>query len=85
MLRHLWVTDDENIGARARANRERAIENVVSIFRGGGAAGDTTGNSPGTKWTAFNAIAELDCGRRYIVHQPGAAFVRRRRGKAAGA
>jgi hypothetical protein len=30
------------------------------------AAGDTTGNSPGTKWVAFNAIAEhLDDGRRY--------------------
>ena len=28
--------------------------------------GDTTGNSPGTKWVAFNAIAEhLDYGRRY--------------------
>ena len=31
-----------------------------------GIAGDTTGNSPGTKWVAFNAIAEhLDYGRRY--------------------
>ncbi|HEY7878057.1 MAG TPA: DUF932 domain-containing protein [Gemmatimonadaceae bacterium] len=52
--------------ARARANRERGIERVLAIYRGGGAAGDTTGNSPGTKWTALNAIAEhLDYGRRY--------------------
>jgi phage/plasmid-like protein (TIGR03299 family) len=65
VLRHLWVIDDDT-GARARANRERAIERVLAIFRGRGQAGDTTGNSPGTKWTAFNAIAEhLDYGRRY--------------------
>jgi hypothetical protein len=32
------------------------------------AAADTTGNSPGTKWAAFNAIAEhLDLGRRYTA------------------
>ena len=67
MLRHLWVIDDET-GTRARANRERAIERVLAIFRGRGAAGDTTGNSPGTMWTAFNAIAEhLDYGRRYTT------------------
>jgi hypothetical protein len=65
VLRHLWVIDDDT-GARARANRERAIERVVAIFRGRGADGDTTGNSPGIKWTAFNAIAEhLDHGRRH--------------------
>ena len=62
VLRHLWVIDDDS----ARANRERAIERVLAIFRGRGGAGDTTGNSPGSKWTAFNAIAEhLDYGRRY--------------------
>ena len=65
VLRHLWVIDDDT-GTRARANRERAIERVLAIFRGRGGAGDTTGNSPGSKWTAFNAIAEhLDYGRRY--------------------
>jgi phage/plasmid-like protein (TIGR03299 family) len=65
VLRHLW-TVDEDLGPVARANRERTIEQVLAIFRGHGAAGDTTGNSPGTKWTAFNAIAEhLDHGRRY--------------------
>jgi hypothetical protein len=52
------------MGARARANRERTIADVLSIFHGRGAAGDTTGNSPRTKWTAFNAIAEhLDYAR----------------------
>jgi phage/plasmid-like protein (TIGR03299 family) len=68
VLRHLWVTDDENLGRRARENRERTIERVLAIFRGRGIAGDTTGNSPGTKWTAFNAVAEhLDYGRRYTA------------------
>jgi phage/plasmid-like protein (TIGR03299 family) len=65
VLRHLWIIDEET-GARARAHRERSIERILAIFRGRGVAGDTTGNSPGTKWTAFNAIAEhLDHGRRY--------------------
>jgi hypothetical protein len=65
VLRHLWVID-EDMGKVARANRERAIEHVLSIFRGRGVAGDTTGNSPGSKWVAFNAIAEhVDYGRRY--------------------
>ena len=65
--RHLGVIDDDT-GPRARANRERAIEHVLAIFRGRGPAGDTTGNSPGTKWTAFNAISEhLDYGRRYTT------------------
>jgi elongation factor P hydroxylase len=40
----------------------------MSVFRGEGVAGDTTGNSPGSKWVAFNAIAEhLDYGRRYTT------------------
>jgi len=65
VLRHLW-TIDQDLGKVARANRERTIEHVLAVFRGRGAAGDTTGNSPGTKWVAFNAIAEhLDYGRRY--------------------
>jgi phage/plasmid-like protein (TIGR03299 family) len=65
VLRHLW-TIDEDMSKVARANRERTIERVLAIFRGRGVAGDTTGNSPGTKWVALNAIAEhLDYGRRY--------------------
>jgi len=67
VLRHLWAID-EDTGPRARANRERAIEHVLAIFRGRGIAGDTSGNSPGSKWVAFNAIAEhLDYGRRYTI------------------
>lgn len=42
------------------------IGRVLDVFRGRGAAGDTTGNSPGSKWVAFSAIAEhLDYGQRY--------------------
>ena len=67
VLRHLWIIDDDT-GRIARGNRERAIEHVLAIFRGRGTAGDTTGNSPGSKWVAFNAIAEhLDYGRRYTA------------------
>ena len=41
---------------------------MLAIYRGRGGAADTTGNSPGTKWTAFNAITEhLDYGRRYTT------------------
>jgi glycosyltransferase A (GT-A) superfamily protein (DUF2064 family) len=42
VLRHLWVIDDDT-GKVARVNRERAIEQVLGIFRGRGPAGDTTG------------------------------------------
>ena len=59
---------DNDTGPRARANRERAIEHVLAVFRGRDKAGDTTGNCPGSKWVAFNAIAEhLDYGRRYTT------------------
>jgi hypothetical protein len=65
VLRHLW-TINADMGKLAWANRERTIVHVLAIFRGRGVAGDTTGNSPGTKCVAFNAIAEhLDFGRRY--------------------
>jgi hypothetical protein len=67
VLRHLWVIDDD-LRERARAHRERAIEHVLAIFRGRGVGGDTTGNSLGSEWVAFNAIAEhLDYGRRYTT------------------
>jgi hypothetical protein len=65
VLRHLWAID-EDTGKLARENRERTIESVLAIFAGRWTAGDTTGNCPGTKWCACNAIAEqLDYGRRY--------------------
>jgi phage/plasmid-like protein (TIGR03299 family) len=67
VLRHLWVID-EDLGTAARANRERTIGRVLDVFAGRGSAGDTTGNSPGSKWVAYNAIAEhLDHGRRYTT------------------
>ncbi len=67
VLRHLW-TIDEDTGKRARQNRERTIEAVLAIFTGRGPAGDTTGNSPGSKWVAWNAVCEqLDYGRRYTT------------------
>jgi phage/plasmid-like protein (TIGR03299 family) len=56
VLRHLW-TIDEDTGKRARENRERTIESVLAIFAGRGGVGDTTGNSPASKWCAWNAIA----------------------------
>jgi hypothetical protein len=58
VLRHLWVIDDDARQYR-RANRERAIERVLAIFGGRGGTGDTTCNSPGSKYTAFNAKVEL--------------------------
>ncbi|MEJ7803892.1 MAG: DUF932 domain-containing protein, partial [Candidatus Limnocylindria bacterium] len=48
---------EEGMGKVALANRERARGEVLDLFRGRGAAGDTSGNSPGTKWNAANAIA----------------------------
>jgi phage/plasmid-like protein (TIGR03299 family) len=35
VLRHLWVTDDENLGRRARENRERTIERGSPSSAGG--------------------------------------------------
>jgi hypothetical protein len=65
VLCHLWPTD-QDMGIRARANRQRTIESVLAIFRGRGSAADTTGNSPGSKWVAWNSVCEhVDYGRRY--------------------
>jgi hypothetical protein len=76
VLRHVSVVDDD-LGKRARVNREWTIETVLGIFGGHGVAGDTTGNSPGTKWTAFNPIAEhLDYGPLDRTAQPGPALLR---------
>lgn len=67
VLRNLWAID-EDTGKLARRNREQTIASVLDIFAGNGIAGDTTGNSPGSKWVAWNAIAEqLDYGRRYTT------------------
>ena len=50
-------------GEKARAVTARYIDVLLRLRR---RRGETVGNSPGSKWTAFNAIAEhLDYGRRY--------------------
>jgi hypothetical protein len=65
VLERLFTIEDD-MGRRARDNRPRAKAAVLDLFRGQGPAGDTSGNSPGTKWAAANAIAEYaDFGRRY--------------------
>jgi hypothetical protein len=48
-------SDDATLGGRALANRRQARESVVAIFR----HGDTRGNAAGSKWCAWNAIAEF--------------------------
>jgi phage/plasmid-like protein (TIGR03299 family) len=56
------------LGDQARVNREEARETLISLFEGTSPNGDTTGNSPGTKWVAANAVAEYaDWFRRYTV------------------
>ncbi len=48
----------DGMGKRARANRAQAKGAALDLFAGRGPAGDTSGNSPGTKWAAANAVAE---------------------------
>jgi hypothetical protein len=43
---------------RAGKAASGAGQPVLVISAGRGIAGDTTGNSPGTKWVAFNALAK---------------------------
>lgn len=47
-------TDGPALGKRAIANREKYRRQVVELFL----HGKTQGNSPGTKWCAYNAIVE---------------------------
>jgi phage/plasmid-like protein (TIGR03299 family) len=64
----LLGVDDPNIGDRSRVNREEARDILVGLFEGNNPTGDTTGNSPGTKWCAANAVAEYaDWFRRYTI------------------
>jgi len=76
VLDRLFAAPD-GIGDRAARNREEAKLAVLAIFRGQGAAGDTRGAAPGSKWCAANAIAEYaDFGRRYTrrSHQMQRSF-----------
>lgn len=62
--------DDPALEGRkiALRNREDKREVLLETFRGNGPEGDTSGNSPGTKWCAANALAEFcDFGRRYTT------------------
>jgi phage/plasmid-like protein (TIGR03299 family) len=45
---------DGALGGRALTNRARARDAILAIFR----EGETVGNAPGSKWCAWNAIAE---------------------------
>ena len=45
-----------------RKNAEKTRETITAIFLGKGKAGDTTGNAPGSKWCAYNAVTE------YVQH-----------------
>lgn len=57
-----------DLGDVAQRNREEARGIILDLFTGNGPQGDTTGNSPGTKWCAANAVAEYaDWYRRYTV------------------
>lgn len=66
VVRPFLGMDDPELGKIAVRNREENRDKLVSIFSGTHPAGDTRGNSPGTKWTAVNAIGEYcDWNRRY--------------------
>jgi phage/plasmid-like protein (TIGR03299 family) len=69
--------DEADLGDRAKAFRNEAVDQMVAIYRGEGPGGDTRGNSAGTKWTAVNAVGEYaDWGRRYTerTDQVGRSF-----------
>jgi phage/plasmid-like protein (TIGR03299 family) len=66
VVQSLLGLDDPELTDRMRQNREENREIIVNTFQGKGPEGDTAGNSPGTKWTAANAVAEFaDWNRRY--------------------
>ena len=48
----------DELGKRALTIREGNREALVNLFEGKSPTGDTTGNSPGTRWTAWNAVGE---------------------------
>jgi len=62
---------DTALGGRALANRTRAREAVMAVFT----EGDTVGNAPGSKWCAWNAIAEVH-DHHGRVRTPEGAFTR---------
>lgn len=66
VLEKMFPIDTDTMGTVAIRNRKESRLEVLDIFRGKGVAGDTSGNSPLTAWTAANAISEFaDWHRRY--------------------
>ena len=63
---------DTALGGRALRARARARETVAALF----AHGDTVGNAPGSKWCAWNAIAEFH-DHHGRPRTPEGAFVRK--------
>lgn len=58
--------ESDDMGKVAKNNRVKARELVLATFNGNGPAGDTTGNAPRTKWSAYNAVGEYaDWQRQY--------------------
>lgn len=55
VLAELYPNGDST---RSTKNAEQTRETITTIFLGKGQAGDTTGNAPGTKWCAYNAVTE---------------------------
>ena len=53
------ILPTDGLGDRAIENREEAKSLIRQIFKGDGPAGDTTGDSPGTFWTLYNAASEF--------------------------
>lgn len=72
VLEQIYPTED-GLGDRALANRLRAREAVLEVFR----HGDTVGNAPGSKWAAWNAIAEIHDHHGVRARTPEGAFLRR--------
>lgn len=54
----LFPIDADAMTPRQITMRTNARESLVDIFNGNGPDGDTRGNAPGTRWTAYNAVGE---------------------------
>lgn len=49
---------EDGMTDRIIGNRQAAREALMGLYEGKGYYGDTTGNAPGTKWCAANAVGE---------------------------
>ena len=55
----LGLDKPDDLTDRQKGNREQNRAMLLSLFNGRGPDGDTTGNSPRTKWCALNAVGEF--------------------------